>query len=84
MFAPRGGGSGTYPLTPTRVYTNPLISKSANLRKWMIAAVAAVIFVAIAAVVALTRFDGSNDTNQVVTSSTGTGDTIKCSGIVGN
>ena len=26
MFAPRGGGGGAYPLTPTRVYTNPLIS----------------------------------------------------------
>lgn len=26
MFAPRGGGSGTYRLTPTRVYTNARIS----------------------------------------------------------
>ena len=26
MFAPRSGGRGTDPLTPTRVYTNPLIS----------------------------------------------------------
>ncbi|MGJ4133426.1 hypothetical protein ACN4D7_00325 [Corynebacterium macclintockiae] len=26
MFAPRGGDGGDYPLTPTRVYTNPLIS----------------------------------------------------------
>ena len=26
MFAPRGGGRGVYPLTPTKVYTNPLIS----------------------------------------------------------
>lgn len=26
MFAPRGGDGGDYPLTPTRVYTNSLIS----------------------------------------------------------
>lgn len=45
------------------------MDKSANFRKWMIAAVVAAVLFAIVAVVAVTRSDDGRDTNQVVTSS---------------